>query len=311
MILCLGTTPSMQRVMVFDSLIIDAVNRTAQVHEGAAGKSVNTAKVLAALGERVVATGFLGGDRGEFIRETLERQGVDAEFVSVQPRTRLCVTVIDSAANTHTELVEESSPVDVRRYGDLGVLFDKLLVHATGVALSGTLTKGGPPEFYHECVLHAHRRGVISVLDAQGAPLMHALAAKPTVVKPNRAELAATLGVTLASTQDAMTAMRQLVEKGAGGVVITMGRDGALAFDGTKGWRVTGPTLRAVNPIGSGDAFTAGLISAMLRGTPLAESCRLGAACGAANALTLLAGQVDPAEVRRIHADVKVEELPA
>jgi tagatose 6-phosphate kinase len=309
MILCLGTTPSMQRVMVFESLAVDAVNRTADIHEGAAGKSVNTARVLAALGERVVATGFLGGDRGEFIRETLERQGVDADFVHVRPRTRLCVTVIDKSANTHTELVEESSAVPESHYRELAVKFDELLGHATGVALSGALTKGGPATFYRDCVEKAHKRGIITVMDAQGAPLMEALAAKPAVVKPNRAELAATLGLTLSTPRDVVLAMRRLVECGAGAVVITMGREGGLAFDGKTVFRITGPGLRAVNPIGSGDAFTAGLVSALLRGLPFAEACRQGAACGAANALTLLAGQVDPADVRRIAADIKVEEL--
>ena len=68
MILCLGTTPAVQRVMVFTKLTLDAVNRAATTLDGAAGKSVNVAKVLKSLGERPVATGFLGGDRGTFVR---------------------------------------------------------------------------------------------------------------------------------------------------------------------------------------------------------------------------------------------------
>jgi len=65
MILCIGTTPAAQRVMVFHRLTLDAVNRATTTLDGAAGKSVNVAKVLQALGEHPVAAGFLGGDRGE------------------------------------------------------------------------------------------------------------------------------------------------------------------------------------------------------------------------------------------------------
>jgi fructose-1-phosphate kinase PfkB-like protein len=59
MILCIGPTPAAQRVMIFPQLVLDAVNRAASTLEGAAGKSVNVAKVLKVLGEQPLATGFL------------------------------------------------------------------------------------------------------------------------------------------------------------------------------------------------------------------------------------------------------------
>src|SRR5438445_5377028 len=108
MILCIGTTPAVQRVMVFRTLALDHVNRATLTLEGAAGKSVNVAKVLQALGEEPVAMGFLGGDRGEFLRSVLAAKGIESDFVTVPARTRQCITVIDESAATQTELVEES-----------------------------------------------------------------------------------------------------------------------------------------------------------------------------------------------------------
>ncbi len=96
MILCIGTTPAAQRVMVFRQLTLDAVNRAVTTVDGAAGKSVNVAKVLKALGEHPVATGFLGGDRGEEVRKVLEAQGIELDFVQVASRTRQCITVLTS-----------------------------------------------------------------------------------------------------------------------------------------------------------------------------------------------------------------------
>src|SRR5262245_17236643 len=87
MIIFLGTTPSIQRAMLFQRFTVTAVNRATQVLEGPAGKSINAAKVAAVLGHSVLATGFVGGERGDRLRCELDRLGVLHDFVTVQPST--------------------------------------------------------------------------------------------------------------------------------------------------------------------------------------------------------------------------------
>src|SRR5690349_12464607 len=108
MILCVGTTPTVQRTLTFDRVKVDDVNRAADVHEYASGKAVNVARVLAVLGEAALAAGFSGGRRGEALLEDLTEAAIPHDFVSTAAQTRLCTTVIDRAAGTATELVEES-----------------------------------------------------------------------------------------------------------------------------------------------------------------------------------------------------------
>jgi tagatose 6-phosphate kinase len=55
-----------------------------------------------------------------------------------------------------------------------------------------------------------------------------------------------------------------------------------------------------VNPIGSGDAFTAGVVLRLLRGDDLGEACRWGAAAGAANALTPQPGELNRGDATRL-----------
>src|SRR5687768_1732895 len=112
MIVCLGTTPTMQRTMLFDRVQLDGVNRATEVREYASGKSVNVAKVLRTLGHDALATGFLGGARGELLRQHLERAGIRTAFVTVAAPTRLCTTVIDRATGQVTELVEEAARLE-------------------------------------------------------------------------------------------------------------------------------------------------------------------------------------------------------
>jgi fructose-1-phosphate kinase PfkB-like protein len=92
--------------MVFENLCLNEVNRAATTVDGVAGKSINVAKVLHALGGQACAIGFLGGDRGDLVRSVLRERGIGHEFVSVPVRTRQCVTVIDRAQGTVTELVD-------------------------------------------------------------------------------------------------------------------------------------------------------------------------------------------------------------
>jgi tagatose 6-phosphate kinase len=105
--------------------------------------------------------------------------------------------------------------------------------------------------------------------------------------------------------------MRSLHERGAQNVVVTAGKEPTIAFDGKSFWRIVGPDIRAVNPIGSGDAFTAGLAFRLVQGDDLGEACRWGSAAGAANALTLMAGEAEVKQIERLVRLVRIETIPA
>jgi len=308
-ILCVGPTPALQRVMVFRRLEVDAVNRAVRTLDGVAGKSVNVAKVLQVLGGAPVALGFAGGDRREGLLRGLEAGGIEHDFVSVPARTRECVTVIDESARTQTELVEESQSVPAAAYEELMARVRRRLLSARALALSGTLTPGGPESFYGRCVRMGREAGLLTVVDAKGESLRAALAERPTLVKPNHSELELTVGRTLADEREVLRAMEELGDRDAERVVVTSGGQPVLAREQGAMWRIRPPTVRAVNPIGSGDSFTAAVVWRLLRGDDLGEACRWGAAAGSANALEWMAGDVKMAEVRRLAAEVVVERL--
>jgi tagatose 6-phosphate kinase len=310
MILCVGTTPALQRVLMFRVLRLNAVNRAVTTLEGPSGKSVNVAKVLKALGEAPVAVGFRGGERGEKLHRQLRALQIELDFVTVAAETRQCVTVMDESAGTVTELVEEGRPVTSADYAQLDASIRRHMRGCRAVVFSGTLAPGGPADFHSRYVRLANETEAITVVDAQGLALNDALKAQPVLVKPNRLELATTVGRELPDEDAVFAAMRELHARGTRWVVVTAGKDPVLAFDGRDGWRIRPPQIVAVNPIGSGDAFAAGLVWRLVRGDDLGEACRWGAAAGAANALTPLAGELKRADVERLAAAVQIERLP-
>ena len=305
-ILCIGTTPAAQRVMIFRSLTPDAVNRAATTLDGVAGKAINVAKILKTLGAHPVATGFLGGQSGESLRAAMAEKRIESDFVRVKSPTRQCITVIDESTGTHTELVEESRPVTPADFKKFMAVIRRRIAGCRAAVMSGTIASGGPATLYHDCTRLAENAGLLSVVDAQGAALTEALKAKPGLVKPNRPELAATTGRELQSDADVMRAMRELHERGAQRVIVTAGREPALAFDGKIFRRIITPQIRVVNPIGSGDAFTAGVVLRLLCGDDLGEACRWGASAGAANALTPQPGELNRGDVSRLAKEVRV-----
>ena len=313
-VICLGTSPTLQRTMVFDTIRPGEANRAHEVHEHASGKAVNAARVLHLLGRSTLYIGQVGGDRGAFFRRDLDAAGVPHDLLDVGVETRLCVTVVSVKPHQATELIQETQTVAA----SVGkALLDRLRAHladgAAGVVLAGSVAPGLPADFYAKAIRLAHAAGVKVVLDAQGESLARALEERPDVVKPNRAELAATVGTPVDSRRAMQAAMAAMLERGAGWVVCTRGRDGSSVAGrsdaGVCHWDVSTADVPVVNPVGSGDAYAAGLAAGLAQGVDLPDACRYAAACGAANAEHFRAGMLDPLRVAPLVADCVVRKV--
>jgi len=308
MILCIGTTPAAQRVMLFKSLELDQVNRAVVTLDGIAGKSINVAKALKHLGAEPFATGFLGGARGKEIQQVLAERRIDFEFISVSVPTRQCITVIDQSSGVITELVEESRPVTAIDYENLLVLISKRINdgRCQAAVMSGTAAPGGPPDVYAQVVRMARTKNILSVVDASGTSLLNALKECPSLIKPNRKELERTVERPLSTDAAVFAAMAELSEGRAENVVVTDGKESVFAFAGTTRAKIIPPKIKPLNPIGSGDSFTAGLTLALLRQPDLQQACVYGAATGAANALSWMPGELERADVERLVIETRI-----
>jgi 1-phosphofructokinase family hexose kinase len=305
MILCLGTTPALQRTMQFDALTLGEVNRATHVRVGASGKSINVARVLHTLGYPVLATGFLGGSSGELIRRDLDQSSIPHEFIDVSATSRTCTTVIDRGRSSATELIDEPQPIDPENGKHLESLVKSRLPRAAALVLSGTIAPGITPDFYARCVRMAKEHAVPTIVDATGEALRLALGEHPGAIKPNRSELAATLGRPIDNDADLQTAAREL-SKRADWVFITLGAEGAVACDRDHLLRATPPPVDAISPIGSGDSFTAAIAAALTTKMTLADALRLAIAAGTANTLTPDPGRLLAADVSRLEPLVQL-----
>lgn len=298
----------MQRTLLLERLVPGGVNRAREARVTAAGKPVNVARAICALGGRSLLLTLLGGDPGRFVAGELQRAGVPCEPVwSDDAPTRTCTTLVPDGGPV-TELVEEGQPVSGRDAAALEGLALGHLRGARALCLAGSVPPGVPEDFYARLAAGARRAGVATLVDAKGALLRRALAERPFLVKPNLGEAAETLG--LGDGLGAEGAVTALLEAGARWALVSEGEAGSLLGGDSGGrWRVEPPRVEAVNPIGSGDAMAAGLLVAIARGEPVPDAAVYGTACAAANVLTATSGELRPGDVAALLPEVRLSRL--
>lgn len=310
MILCVGGTPAMQRTLRFESLAPGGVNRAYEVHVTAAGKAVNAAQAVAALGGEALLATFLGGDPGRFISRELEAEGIPHEVVWTEDDapTRACTTLLPDDGPV-TELVEEAHPVSEGDVAALEEVVTRRLREAELICLIGSFPPGVPDDFYARLARAAREAGVRVLVDAKGAPLLAALEEGLFLVKPNLEEAAATLDLRNGEP-DTRAAVAALTEAGAQWALVSTGETGSLLGEGSGGlWRVEPPSVEAQNPIGSGDVMAGGLLLALGQGASVPDAAAYGTASAAANALTPTSGVVRPADIDALLPRVRLTRL--
>lgn len=310
-ILCLGLTPALQRTLLFDALAINEVNRAKTVIESAAGKALNTARALSVLSMPVEVAGLNGGPTGLKIDAFLKAYGVTSVQTSMKTNTRICTTLLDQRHGTITELVEEApnpGSATLKRF-----MRDNLerISDAAALVISGTLPPFVEETFYVPFVREAQKRGIPVVIDSHKAPLLHVLSERPLLVKLNQHELGITFKQEITREQQLLPCMKELIAMGAQNIVVTQGAKPTYLMTSTnKHWRFTPPKLdQVINPIGSGDCTTAGIVCKLMKRRPFPEAIAFGLACGSANATTQTPADFDPRHAQALSKHVLIEAL--
>ncbi|HEY2044181.1 MAG TPA: 1-phosphofructokinase family hexose kinase [Jatrophihabitans sp.] len=223
----------------------------------AGGKGVNVARVLHQQGEPVMVTGLLGGPRGVQLEAELLDAGLPSSFSPISDETRRSVTVLDKA--DATVFNERGPQVTEAEWLAFAEHFGVLVTGADAVAMSGSQPAALAGRGYAQLIETCNHAGVPSILDTSGHSLALALEARPTVVAPNRTEVAQAIGHPVRGLADLRAAGLELIGRGAGAAIISAGVNGLIAVTSSGAWTVEPPTRIEGNPTGAGDALTAAL----------------------------------------------------
>jgi tagatose 6-phosphate kinase len=277
-------------------------HRVTEVTERPGGKGLNVARVLAALGHQVTATGFAGGATGRSLREQLTRtHGLVDALVPVAGATRRTVAVVDRSTGDTTQLNEPGPVITPAEWSAFLEAYDDLVRSAAAVALCGSLPPGVPVGAYAHLVRTARAAGVPVLLDTSGEPLRRGLAARPDLIKPNADELAELTG-----SHEPSRATQDARRRGARAVIASLGAQGLLALTPEGRWHAIPPAPEHGNPTGAGDSAVAGLLSGLVDQLPWPDRLSRAVALSAATVRSPTAGDFDRAAYEKLLARVSV-----
>ena len=318
-ILTAGLSPAWQHVLVFDRFRPGEVNHARGLHVRS-GKVLNAAVAAHRLGGPVLALAPVGGPAAEAMDHDLAARGVPRRWIATAAATRVCMTVLDQSSGEMTELVEPCQALSPAELDAFVAAYAEEAARAEAVLAIGSLPVGVPASTYRRLV---EKTPCPAVLDFRGEGLLGVLDLKPFLVKPNRDELAQTLGQSLPSPSgrgaggeglpdDAglLDGLRELNHRGARWVLVTQGPGPVWLSSIERAYRFyPPPEPKVVNPLGSGDAMAAAISRAIAAGRPIVDAVRYGIAAAQANLRQLLPGRLDPAGVEAAAEQVRVESI--
>lgn len=298
MIITVTPNPSIDRTVELPGrLERGAVHRVDSVMSQPGGKGVNISRACVAAGVDTLAVLPVAAD-DPFVHE-LAVLGVTCAPVPPAGPMRVNLTITEPDGITTKLNTAGAAATEA----ELDALIDTVLTRGEGewVVVAGSLPPGAPVQWYVDAVARlrdAGRRVAVDTSDAALDAVVAGLdpATGPSLLKPNVEELAAATGgdpeLLADDPQAAASAAGELVTRGAGAVLATLGGAGAVLVDAGGAWHAVPPPTTVVSTVGAGDASLFGYLLADLRG--LAAPDRLATAVAHGSAAAGLPGTTVP-----------------
>ena len=310
MILVLNLNASVDKKYKMNELNKGLVMRANSVHNTPGGKGIHVANVISILKEDCIATGFLGGKTGEFIEDKLKEYNINQDFIKIQGDTRECLAIITDDL-VQTEILEPGPTVTNEEQKEFLNKYKTLIKDCNIIVASGSVPKNIPKDFYKTLIEIAKNENKKFLLDTSGELLENGIKAKPSFIKPNKDEIEALTGRKIVDAKDAIKEIKEFHKKGIELVVISLGKDGSIAGFNGKFYKVTVPKVNAVNPVGSGDSYVAGIALGLQKDFSIEDVLKYASACGTANAVEEETGFVNKEVVEELFNKITVDIIEA
>jgi 5-dehydro-2-deoxygluconokinase len=243
------------------------------------GFAGNVCTGLARLQVSTAIVSKVGNDgHGEFIRDFLDREGVDVQWLGTDKTLNTPVVFCEIWPPDRFLLLFYRTPTCpdwelTTKDFDLDAVADAPILIASGTGLARDNSKQA-----HLAAVDRHRHELIFDLDYRPSFWSSAKAyqeavvqvvAKADIVVGNEDEVRAATGLS-----DAREGVRSIRRSGPRVVVLKRGGEGAVLFEGDRVVDLAPVRMEVVNGLGAGDAFLAALTHGVLRGIDLATAVR-------------------------------------
>jgi 5-dehydro-2-deoxygluconokinase len=257
------------------------------------GSPTNVALAGARLGLRTAVLTAVGGDLvGDWVVESLTREGVDTRFVARKHGPHTSLALRAQLPPDHPLAFYRHDPADVhvtaRDAAELPLAQTQAVLFSADALARGTTaevcrsliaaTAAGPPMTYLDLDFREVSWDDRGTYAAVVAPVID----KVDVVLGNEAEFATLLRLAADPAQEIAAAVGETLPSHPGQVIVVkQGERGAVAIVNGEALVVDSHPVTEASSIGAGDSFAAGLIRAHLLGADWQAACEFASACAA------------------------------
>ena len=289
MIYTVTLNPSIDLFVELNELNLGQRNNILSERTVPGGKALNVSRILSSLRIPTVATGFVGGYQGDFIKEWLKNEDITADFVTMSSENRTNIKIFENKRETVINFPG-------RKISSKEV--DELLYYLSRVREGDVLIFGGsvPPmeenhseDIYDRLVSVAKSNNAQFVADVPSQYLMNMVKEKPLLIKPNGEDISRIFGVEIKDRSDYIPYGKKLREMGAENVIISYGAQGSMLFteDGIYASNEIDDGREIINTTACRDAMIAGFLGSMVKDNNPVEAYKMSIAAASATARTL------------------------
>jgi ribokinase len=243
------------------------------------GKGSNQVVACARLGAQVSFVAKIGRDAfGEMALQLYRQEGIDVRFVrqiSDQP-TGVGFILVEAEGGNNC-IAFDPGANELLNAGDVAqseAALDSAAVVLTQLEI--------PVEAAEAAMVLGWARGSTTILNpAPARPLPASVLQSVDVLTPNQAEAKVLAGRSPDAPIAPEEVARELIQAGVRRVVMTLGEAGALIVDASSVQCVPAIQVPVVDTTGAGDAFNAGLATALASGASLESAAEFGVIVGA------------------------------
>lgn len=239
----------------------------------AGGKGANQAVAAARYGNRVVFVAKTGNDLfGERVRSSLREDDIVTDYVSIDPLHPSGVALITIDARAENCIVVASGANMYLSTADVDAAREE--ISAADVVL---MQLESPIETVTYAARMAAEAGVKVVLNpapAPDEPLPEELMRSLYLITPNRSEASRLSGIEVKDMESAREAAKAILDRGPQGVIITLGGDGSLVYDGQEFTLIEATRVEAVDTTAAGDTYNGVLATMIAEGRNLIDAAR-------------------------------------
>ncbi|MBP6508509.1 MAG: carbohydrate kinase family protein [Opitutaceae bacterium] len=246
----------------------------------AGGCAANVAIDLAKQGLAVDIVGCLGRDSAaQVLTSTLEKHRIGCSqmvYTDAYPTSKTVILLVEGQDRRYIHVFGANRALTVAQINREWVAGLKIFYLGGLFAMPGINVAE-----LRELLQFCRDRQIITVVDVvvpqqwTGAGELTALLPHIDYFLPNDDEAVQITGLT-----EPLAQLRYLQAAGAHTVIITQGKAGAIAARGGQYWHCGAHTAKAVDPSGSGDAFSSGIITAIHRGWDMPRMLAYASALG-------------------------------